>query len=123
YPQTYQKAREIQMEREAYERELKQCRTKEEVQRVKLSHAAASMASVKNIETNPNIPEGAKLGLMMQELAKTKALSDTEREFVESGGYQALPSEEERRKAEKDLKEAEEAEKGIKTKPTIRQRK
>ena len=115
-PQTYQKAREIQMEREAYERELKQCRTKEEVQRVKLSHAAASMASVKNIETNPNIPEGAKLGLMMQELAKTKALSDTEREFVESGGYQALPSEEERRKAEKDLKEAEEAEKGIKDK-------
>ena len=53
---------------------------------------------------------------MMQELAKTKALSDTEREFVESGGYQALPSEEERRKAEKDLKEAEEAEKGIKDK-------
>ena len=46
-PQTYQKAREIEMEREAYERELKRCRTKEEVQRVKLSHAAASMAAVK----------------------------------------------------------------------------
>lgn len=112
-PQTYQKARAIEMEREAYERELKQCKTKEEVQRVKLSHAAASMASVKNIETDPHIPEGAKLGLMMQELARTKALSDAEQEFVKSGDYQALPSEEERRRAEKDLKDAEEAEKGI----------
>ena len=36
-PQTYQKARAIEMEREAYERRLKQCRTKEEVQRVKFS--------------------------------------------------------------------------------------
>ncbi len=112
-PQTYQKAKAIEMEREAYERELKQCKTKEEVQRVKLSHAAASMASVKNIETDPHIPEGAKLGLMMQELAKTNALSDVEQQFVKSGDYQALPSEEERRRAEKDLKEAEEAEKGI----------
>ncbi len=112
-PQTYQKAREIEMEREAYERELKRCRTKEEVQRVKLSHAAASMAAVKEADTNPNIPEGQKLALVMQELAKSNALGEVERTFIKSGGYQALPSENERLKAEKDLKEAEEAEKGI----------
>lgn len=110
-PQTWQKAKQIEMEREAYERELKQCKTKEEVQRVKLSHAAASMATVKEADTNPHIPESAKLALVMQELAKTNALSEVERSFVRSGGYQALPSENERLKAEKDLKKAEEAEK------------
>lgn len=117
-PQTYQKAKQIEMEREAYERELKRCRTKEEVQRLKLSHAAASMATVKEVDTNPNIPEGQKLGLIMQELAKTNALSETERAFIQSGAYQALPSENERLKAEKELKKAEEAEKGIDDKTT-----
>lgn len=91
-PKTYQKAREIEMEREAYERELKQCRTKEEVQRVKFSHAAAAMATVKEVDTNPNIPKGEKLALIMQELAKTNALGDAEREFIQSGDYRSLPS-------------------------------
>ena len=112
-PQTYQKAKQIEMEREAYERDLKQCTTKEEVQRVKFSHAAAAMATVKEADTNPNIPKGEKLAIIMQELAKTNALGDAEREFIQSGGYRSLPSENERLKAEKDLKKAEEAEKDI----------
>lgn len=112
-PQTYEKAKQIEMERQAYERELKQCKTKEEVQRVKFSHAAASLSTVKETDTNPNIPEGAKLAIITQELAKTNALGDAERAFLQSGEYRALPSENEQIKAEKDLKKAEEAEKGI----------
>lgn len=112
-PDMYQKARSIEMEKEAYERELKQCKTKEEVQRVKMSHAASAMATVKDIETNPNIPKGAKLGLMMQQLQKTQALGDTEREFVASGAYKRLPTEAERLKAEKEMEKAKKAEMGI----------
>ncbi len=112
-PQTYQKAKEIEMEREAYERELKQCKTKEEVQRVKLSHAAAAMASVKEIESNPNIPKGEKLALMMQELAKSNALGDSERAFAMSKDYKSLPTEAERKKAEEELEAAKKAEMGI----------
>ncbi len=112
-PQTYEKAKQIELERQAYERELKQCKTKEEVQRVKFSHAAASLATVKETDTNPNIPEGAKLAIITQELAKTNALGDAERAFLQSGEYRSLPSENEQIKAEKDLKKAEEAEKGI----------
>lgn len=115
-PQTYQKARQIEMEREAYERELKQCRTKEEVQRVKFSHAAAAMATVKDVSTNSNIPEGQKLGLIMQELMKVNALGEVERNFIQSGEYKSLPSENERIKAEKELKKAEEAERGVEDK-------
>lgn len=112
-PETYQKARAIEMEREAYERELKQCKTKEEVQRVKMAHAASAMASVKEIESNPNIPKGKKLELMMQELHRTQALGDTERKYMESGEYKRLPTEAERLKAEKEMEEAKKAEMGI----------
>lgn len=112
-PQTYQKAKEIEMEREAYERELKQCKTKEEVQRVKLSHAAAAMASVKEIESNPNIPKGEKLARMMQELSKINAAGDVERAYTMSRDYKSLPTEAERQKAEEELEKAKQEEVGI----------
>lgn len=112
-PQTYQKARTIEMEREAYERRLKQCRTKEEVQRVKFSQAASSLATVKNVESNPSIPKGQKLALIMQELHKFNAMSDTDRAYMQSRDYQSLPTEAEKRKAEEELEKAEKAEMGI----------
>ncbi len=112
-PQTYQKARTIEMEREAYERRLKQCRTKEEVQRVKFSQAASSLATVKNVESNPSIPKGQKLALIMQELHKFNTMSDTDRAYMQSKDYQSLPTEAEKRKAEEELEKAEKAEMGI----------
>ncbi len=115
-PELYKKAKAIEMEREAYERELKRCKTKEEVQKVKMAHATAALAQVKNIESNPNIPKGQKLALMMEQLAKSNALGEVERKFVQSGEYKRLPSEEEKRQAEEDLKEAQEAERGIEDK-------
>ena len=105
-PETYKKAKAIEMEREAYERELKNCKTKEEVQRVKAAHAAAGLDQVNNIKNNPNIPSGKKLALIKQELAKSTALEDSMRSFVKSGDYKKLPTEAERQKAEKEMEEA-----------------
>ena len=112
-PQTYQKARAIEEEQKSYEEELKRCRTKEDVQRVKMNHTAASLSTVNNVKNNPAIPEGAKLGIMWQELMKTRALEETMGEFVKSGRYAQLPTEAEKAEAEKALKEAKEAELGI----------
>ena len=69
-PQTYQKARTIEMEREAYERRLKQCRTKEEVQRVKFSQAASSLATVKMMNSIPPFPNSRNLPVISQNLNK-----------------------------------------------------
>lgn len=115
-PELYKKAKSIEMEREAYERELKQCKTKEEVQRVKMAHTTAALAQVKDIESNPNIPKGQKLALMMEQLFKSNALGDVERKFVQSGEYKRLPTEEEERQAKEDLKEAQDAERNIENK-------
>lgn len=112
-PQTYQKAKAIKEEQKCYEEELKRCRTKEDVQRVKMNHTAASLSTVNNVKNNPAIPEGAKLGIMWQELMKTRALEETMGEFVKSGRYAQLPTEAEKAEAEKELKEAKEAELGM----------
>lgn len=112
-PQTYQKAKAIEYEQKSYEEELKRCKTKEDVQRVKMNRTAASLSVVNNVKNNPAIPEGAKLGIMWQELMKSKALEETISKFVESGRYAQLPTEAEKAEAEKTLKEAKEAELGI----------
>jgi len=112
-PETYKKAKAIEMEREAYERELKNCKTKEEVQRVKASHAAAALDRVNDIKNNPNIPGGKKLELIKQEHFKASALDDTMQAFTKGGEYHKLPTEAERQKAEKELEEAKRAEMGL----------
>ena len=112
-PQTYQKAKAIEEEQKCYEEELKRCRTKEDVQRVNMNRTAASFSTVYNGKNNPAIPEGAKLGIMWQELMKTRALEETMGEFVKSGRYAQLPTEAEKAEAEKELKEAKEAELGM----------
>lgn len=112
-PQKYQKIKAMEAEQESYERELKKCKTKEEMQRVRMAHTATSLSAVNNIKNNPAIPEEKKLELIMQEHYKNQALETSTREFVESGKYAALPTEAEKAKAEKDLQEAKEAELGI----------
>ena len=112
-PQMYQKVKSIEAEQKNYENELKKCKTKEEVQRVRMNHAAASLSTVNNIKNNPNIPEGKKLELIWQEHMKNQALEEVTKEFVESGKYAKLPTEAEKAEAEKELKKAKEAELGI----------
>lgn len=109
-PQKYQKVKQMEAERKNYEQELKRCKTKDEAQRVRMAHTAASLSAVNSIKNNPVIPEEKKLELIMQEHHKNMALEETTREFVESGEYAKLPTEEERLKAEKEIKEAKEAE-------------
>lgn len=112
-PETYRKAKAIEMERQSYEQELKRCRTKEEVQRVKMSHAASSLSAVNEIKNNPKIPDGKKLELIVQEHRKFSSIEEATQKFVDSGRYSKLPTEQEQRKAEKEMEEARKAEQNI----------
>ena len=109
-PETYQHVKAMEMERKAYEQRLKNCKTKEEVQRLKASQMASSLDRVREVNNNPNIPDGEKLKLTMQEHQKVSSVTDATTKFAQSGEYSKLPTEAEKRKAEKDLKEAKEAE-------------
>lgn len=112
-PESYQHVKSVQAEQKQYEEELKRCKTKDEVERVKMLHTASSLGAVNSIMNNPAIPENKKFELVMREHQKNAALQQSTKEFVESGKYAKLPTEQERLKAEKDLKEAKEAEQNI----------
>lgn len=109
-PKTYEKVKANEMEQKNYEEALKKCKTKEDVERLKMSHMATSFSAVNSIMHDPHIPEGEKLKLVLAEHQKVKALESSTQEFIESGRYHKLPTEAEQRKAEQDLEEAEQAE-------------
>lgn len=112
-PQTYQKAKSIEAEQKSYEKELERCKTKEDVERVRTNRVAASLSVVNSVKNNSAIPEGAKLGIIWQELQKNMAMEKTITNFVKSGRYAQLPTEAELREAQKQLEEAKEAESGM----------
>lgn len=105
-PVAYQRLIASEAEQKQYEKELKNCRTKEDVEKVKMTHVASSLSFINSVKNNPNIPEGQKLGLVMQEQQKIKALAKIMDKFVKSGEYAKLPTENEQRIAEKELEEA-----------------
>lgn len=109
-PQAYQKAKAVEMEKESYEKALKRCNTKEDVERLKMNHVSSILSNVKSIMNNPAIPESKKLELVMQENCRMESIKESTQEFVESGRYHDLPTEAEKNKAQQDMSEAEKAE-------------
>lgn len=104
-PQMYEKVKNIEREKQAYEEEIKRCKTKDDVQRAKFNRISTSLATVKSVENNPNIPLSAKLGIAMAENAKIKAIEEITLKFVESGEYAKLPTEAEYAEAMEELNE------------------
>ena len=94
-PQLYKTYMEVRAEREAYKKELEKCKTKEDVDRLKLNKMSSFLSEAKSVENNPNIPKGQKLALIQKILMKTMNVQDVHMKFIESGKYAALPTEKE----------------------------
>lgn len=109
-PQMYKEYMEVKSEKEAYERELKSCRTKDDVERLKLNRMSSFMAQAKSVMNNPNIPEGAKLALMEKILMKTMGVQKVHMKFVQSSYYKSLPTDEELAEETKEKTESNEEE-------------
>lgn len=109
-PEAYKKAKEIEAERKSFKENLKRCKTKDDFQRLKTLHLSVAMARVNGIANDPNIPKAKKMELLLQENAKTKAVEEEARKFVESGSYNRLPTDAERNEALKEKNEAGEPE-------------
>lgn len=105
-PELYREYQEIKAEKEAYERQLRNCRTKEEVERVKINKVNGILSQARSVLNNPNIPKSAKLGLAEKFLMKTTGIEKVHQEFVKSGKYADLPTEEEVAEERRDAAEA-----------------
>lgn len=111
-PAAYQKAKEIQAQQKGYKNALKNCKTKEDVQRLKANYMGSAMARVNGIANDPHIPKGQKMALLMHENAKVKAILKAEKEFIASGRYEQLPTDAEQKEAMEQAAEAMRGENG-----------
>ena len=94
-PELYREYQEIKSEKEAYKRQLKECKTKEDVERLKINKMNGYVASLKAVVNNPNIPKSAKKAYAEKMLMKASAVQDAHMNFVKSAEYKNLPTEEE----------------------------
>jgi hypothetical protein len=92
-PELYNEIRNSDAEAENYEREIKNAKTKDEVNRIKNAHALRAYATVQSVENNPNISEGYKLAVALREMRNSNIRQKIEAEFVKSGEYEKLPTE------------------------------
>ena len=91
----YEKA---QTEKKAYENALKNCRTKEDVQRLKLNRMGSFVAQAKEIASNPYIPKDKKVTLMQRLNNEVCMIRDAHQAFEKSRAYEELPEEQELRR-------------------------
>jgi hypothetical protein len=97
-PSMLQKYKQVKAEKKAYEEKLKNCKTKDEVQRLKTQTLGEYAAALKKVENDPCIPLSEKLAKAQETLAKTRSLQKVELKFIKSAEYQNLPTEAEESK-------------------------
>ncbi len=110
-PTEYQRIINLENEKKKYERQLKECKTKDDVQKLKFSKVASSLSTINSVKNNPNIPDGKKLEIAAQEHKRMTEMNKIECEFVKSGEYSKLPTQADYNKFRNDIKDAENKEK------------
>ena len=106
-PAAYAQIESANQEQKAYERALKRCRTKEDVQRAKALRTGAALTRVNAVLHDPAISQEKKLEAIGIEKYRLEKLNESERAFVKRGEYGKLPTDAEKSRAEKEEREAE----------------
>jgi len=83
--------RQAKLEQKAYEEKLRNCETKDEVQRLKTNTINGYLSEMSAAKGTGN--KGAIVATAMKVLAKVKNIEKVEIEFIESGAYSNLPTE------------------------------
>ena len=94
-PEALRGYEEAKKEQEDYKNQLKRCKTKDEVEDLKLQKMGSFLAQAKGISSNSSIPKGAKLALLGNLAAKIANINIAHAEFTKSARYSSLPTEEE----------------------------
>ena len=100
-PDAYRQYTEVQNAKKSYERQLRQCETKEDVEKLKTIKMGTFLAEAKSIASNSNIPKGQKLGLLGKIQAKVNGIQKVHIKFTNTPAYQSLPEEDTMEKQDK----------------------
>lgn len=93
-PNALREYEDIKREKEAYKNQLKNCRTKEEVEELKVQKMNSYISEARRISSNPYIPEGKKSELMDNIMARVLNIQDAHVEFTKTIKYISLPDDE-----------------------------
>lgn len=106
-PGLYEKVQNLEAEKKRYEQELKHCKTKDDVQRLKLQRLQSSMHTVNTVSNNPNIPLEKKLEIAEHENMRVNTINRATERFVTEGSYARLPTQQEVNSARREEAELE----------------
>ena len=90
-PELLKEYEEIEQGKEAYRKQLKGCKSKEDVEKLKTTKMGEFMAQTKKIASNPNIPKSKKIGLLEKIMKKMAVIQKEHQKFVKSLAYKSLP--------------------------------
>ena len=90
-PGLFNSYKQAKLEQKAYEEKLKNCKTKDEVQRLKTNTVNGYLAEMSAAKGTGS--KGAIVVTAKKVLAKLKNIEKVELEFIESGAYSSLPTE------------------------------
>lgn len=93
-PQALKVYEEIRRERESYKKQIKKCKSKEDVEKLKMTKMGEYIAAAKKTMNDPYIPKSQKLALMKKMLMKISAIEIEHEKFLQSLKYAKLPDEE-----------------------------
>lgn len=109
-PQTYAKLKAEESRNKAFAKKLARARTKDEAQQVMTDRENEAVMKIKSVENNPYVSDADKLAIFGEARRYVMQGREIFSKFVASGAYDRLPTEAEKREAEKEIKEAQEAE-------------
>ncbi len=89
-PQAYADYKIAEAEKEGFKKKLKNCKTKEEVRKLKTLQMGNFLSQAKTISNNPNIPKGKKMELLGKIMGRVLGLNEVYTEFVKSSDYTNL---------------------------------
>ncbi len=91
-PELYEDAKKVQRETKAYENSLKNAKTKEDVEKIKVNSMNQFASEIKEIVNSSIIPKGKKVELVMQIGRRFNGVMEAHNKFVNSGEYGQLPT-------------------------------
>ena len=109
-PKAYMEYKADKMEQKAYERRLRNCKTKEEAERLHVNKMNGKLSELKSVVNNPNIPKSEKVKAAKRILGDTRRTVQVYHDFTKSAAFGQLPTEEEVRRAKHLQAEEKEAE-------------
>lgn len=94
-PKAYMEYKADRMEQEAYEKRLRNCKTKEEAEKLHINRINGKLSELKSIINNANIPKEEKLKEAQRILGETTRTAEVFHAFAKSEEFKELPTENE----------------------------